>query len=313
VEKFKLPYRDLSCWLDVTIVSVFMSLGYDAWYKYLVAKDTSVRRNEREFLMKMEEVWRCALQGRVEKIARTREAFWKWMESDPSFRALFVAHNLPKFGMIGAPMDLLKCIVDGCGDLDLECWECTGACVCSKSTRSHAPMHYIYIPRLNDLDEVWSSGRVDLTEVVESLFTISIEDLIHYRGKCGHLRRIRFEPTAIAVSNLPRAFIVQNDDLEYNRTRAKPVLYEVSNTVPLTLFGTASYEAAAVITHCPETPGIGPAHFSCQVRVDHPLEFHNWWRFDDRVNEGSLRRNSEYDFQASSDVVALVYTRVAEQ
>jgi hypothetical protein len=95
VDKFQLPYRDMSGWMDVCIVNVFTSLGLHGWPEYHGADDRSVGRNEREFLMKMQEVWRCALLGSKDQVLSLRAAFWKGMESDPSFHAMFIAHDLP--------------------------------------------------------------------------------------------------------------------------------------------------------------------------------------------------------------------------
>jgi hypothetical protein len=312
VEKFQLPYRDMSCWMDVCIVSVFTSLGFHGWREYHVADDRSVRRNEREFLLKMEEVWRCALLGRKDQVLSLRTAFWKWMESDPSFHAIFIAHDLPKYGMVGAPTNMLKCILNGCGALDLECWVYTEACACSKRTRSHAPTHHIYIPRLNDLGTL-EGEVVDLSTVVESLFSREECDLISQREKCKHVRRIRFEPTPFAVGTPPRGFIVQNDDFDYNKKRAKPLIYDVGDDSELYLFGDMRYEATAVISRYPGALETDPGHFVCHVRVEKPLELPEWWHFDDQGNGGRLRQVLyRHKFEKNIYVVALVYTRVGD-
>jgi hypothetical protein len=312
VEKFQLPYRDMSCWMDVCIVSVFTSLGFHGWREYHVADDRSVRRNEREFLLKMEEVWRCALLGRKDQVLSLRTAFWKWMESDPSFHAIFIAHDLPKYGMVGAPTNMLKCILNGCGALDLECWVYTEACACSKRTRSHASTHHIYIPRLNDLGTL-EGEVVDLSAVVESLFSREECDLISQREKCKHVRRIRFEPTPFAVGTPPRGFIVQNDDFDYNKKRAKPLIYDVGDDSELYLFGDMRYEATAVISRYPGAFETDPGHFVCHVRVEKPLELPEWWHFDDQGNGGRLRQVLyRHKFEKNIYVVALVYTRVGD-
>ena len=298
VETFKLPYRDNSCWMDVCIVSVFACLGLPQWNRYLVADDLSVRRNEREFFLRMEKVWHCALQGQAQKAMDVRAEFWKWMETDPSFHAIFVARGLPSFGMEGRPLSLLHCILDGCGALNLECWMYTEACACSKRTRSRTPEHRIYIPEIHEFNE---DNEVDLTEVVVSLFSASCPDHIFYRGRCKHLRRLRFEPTPYAVGNLPRGFIVENDDALYQERRETPVMYDVSNSTPVELFGTARYEATAAIMY-------RPGHFECQVRVEHPHMAYEWWSYDDTFNEGRLVKRRE--FWKTDYVVALVYTRV---
>jgi hypothetical protein len=293
-----------ACWLDTGIIAIFSALRFHGGKDCRLDNDRSVRRNERAFVVKSQEVWDSVVAGDA-SAAKKRDAFWNWMASDPSFHPIFESCGMPMPGAVGNPSKFLEVMITGCRCLALETrlWnEGCGVekCRWGKRTGSRSTENSLLLETLPD-PHSGRSARVDLCKVVDSLLKATGKNFYEFKDKRGHIRRRWHEPIA-GTSDLPKCFVAFNLDIERNDLRRLKVDYDISDSAVI-VRDSISYVASAVIMQLPE-------HFACQIRVECPSGVSDWWTFDGLRDAGRLTANQNGKFMRSPLVSAIVFSRM---